>query len=241
MFTDYSPCTIHPLIVFSHQNSVMSVNVEQYQQISCELAVSKVTLVAVSKTKPVADIEALYALGQRDFGENYVQELADKQALLPADIRWHFIGHLQSNKVKYIAPFIHLIHGVDSLKLLQEINKQAAKNHRIIHCLLQVHIASEETKFGMDENELNDALQQLNAFPNVKVCGLMGMASLSEDDNKVRNEFRTLHRLLQKSAISHQPSAMLSMGMSGDYKIAIEEGSTMVRIGSLLFGARVYP
>ncbi|MFZ6025251.1 MAG: YggS family pyridoxal phosphate-dependent enzyme [Bacteroidota bacterium] len=218
----------------------MSINVEMYQQIKQELAAKQVTLVAVSKTKPVADIEVLYALGQRDFGENYVQELVDKQAQLPPDIHWHFIGHLQSNKVKYIAPFVHLIHGVDSLKLLKEIDKQAVKNNRIIHCLLQVHIASEETKFGMDENELTEAIQQLNLFPNVKVCGLMGMASFSDDENKLRTEFNTLHTLLQKSAISHQPSAILSMGMSGDYKMAIEEGSTMVRIGSLLFGARVY-
>lgn len=218
----------------------MSVNVEQYGAISRELATKNVTLVAVSKTKPVADIEALYALGQRDFGENYVQELVDKQALLPADIRWHFIGHLQSNKVKYIAPFVYLIHGVDSLKLLKEIDKQAAKNNRIIHCLLQIHIASEETKFGMDEQELAEALDQLHLFPNVKIDGLMGMASFSEDETKVRNEFKKLHQLLRHSAISHQPSAILSMGMSGDYKMAIEEGSNMVRIGSLLFGARVY-
>jgi pyridoxal phosphate enzyme (YggS family) len=218
----------------------MSINVEMYQQIKQELTAKQVTLVAVSKTKPAADIEALYALGQRDFGENYVQELVDKQAQLPADICWHFIGHLQSNKVKYIAPFVHLVHGVDSVKLLREIDKQAAKNNRIINCLLQVHIASEETKFGMDENELAEAVRQLDSFSNVKVCGLMGMASFSDDEPKVRNEFKTLHQLLLKSDISHQPSAILSMGMSGDYKMAIEEGSTMVRIGSLLFGARVY-
>jgi len=218
----------------------MAINREVYEQISRELAEQQVTMVAVSKTKPVADIEALYALGQRAFGENYVQELVDKQALLPGDIEWHFIGHLQSNKVKYIAPFVHLIHGVDSLKLLKEIDKQAAKNNRIIHCLLQIHIASEETKFGMDEQELQEAITQLSSFPNVKVCGLMGMASFSDDESKVRKEFSTLRQLLLQSAISHQPSAILSMGMSGDYKIAIEEGSTMVRIGSLLFGARVY-
>jgi pyridoxal phosphate enzyme (YggS family) len=218
----------------------MSINVEMYQQINRELAASKVTLVAVSKTKPVADIEALYALGQKDFGENYVQELVDKQAVLPADIRWHFIGHLQSNKVKYIAPFVHLIHGVDSLKLLKEIDKQAAKNNRIINCLLQIHVASEETKFGMDEHELKETMSQLDSFPNVKVCGLMGMASFSNDDAKVRSEFKTLYQLLKTSNISDPTSAILSMGMSGDYKMAIEEGSTMVRIGSLLFGARVY-
>lgn len=238
--TDYSLLTIPSHLVFLPQISCMSINVEMYQQINRELAASKVTLVAVSKTKPVADIEALYDLGQRDFGENYVQELVDKQAILPADIRWHFIGHLQSNKVKYIAPFVHLIHGVDSLKLLKEIDKQAARNNRIIHCLLQIHIASEETKFGMDENELKEALTQLDSFPHVKVDGLMGMASFSDDEKKVRDEFKTLRQLLLKSNISDATSAILSMGMSGDYKIAIEEGSTMVRIGSLLFGARVY-
>ncbi|MBW0178256.1 YggS family pyridoxal phosphate-dependent enzyme [Sediminibacterium sp.] len=218
----------------------MGINREMYEQINLELRAKQVTLVAVSKTKPVADIEALYALGQRAFGENYVQELVDKQALLPADIDWHFIGHLQTNKVKYIAPFVHLIHGVDSFKLLKEIDKQAARHNRVINCLLQIHIASEETKFGMDENELKDAMAQLDSFPNVKVCGLMGMASFSDDESKVRGEFKILRDLLNESAISHQPSAILSMGMSGDYKIAIEEGSTMVRIGSLLFGARVY-
>ncbi len=218
----------------------MSIHADVFKTISQELKEKNVTLVAVSKTKPVEDIEALYQLGQRDFGENYVQELVDKQASLPADIHWHFIGHLQSNKVKYIAPFVHLIHGVDSLKLLKEIDKQAAKNHRIIDCLLQVHIASEETKFGMDKQELKEALDQLSNFPNVRVRGLMGMASFSDDKGKVRAEFKSLYNLFNTSAIRHLPSAILSMGMSGDYKIAIEEGSTMVRIGSLLFGARVY-
>ena len=218
----------------------MAVNTAQYQAISAELAAKKVTLVAVSKIKPVSDILALYDLGQRDFGENYVQELVDKEAQLPKDIRWHFIGHLQSNKVKYIAPFVHLIHGVDSLKLLKEINKQAAKNNRVIDCLLQIHIASEETKFGMDEAELGEATAALKDLPHVRVCGLMGMGSFSDDLDKVRAEFRVLSELFNKSAISHQTSAILSMGMSGDYKIAIEEGSTMVRIGSLLFGARNY-
>jgi len=218
----------------------MSVNIEQYQQISRELLAASVTLVAVSKTKPVEDIKALYDIGQKDFGENYVQELVDKQAVLPNDIRWHFIGHLQSNKLKYIAPFVHLIHGVDSLKLLKEIDKQAAKNNRIIDCLLQVHIATEETKFGMDEQELKDTIEQLSSFPNVRVRGLMGMASFTDDQEKVRSEFRSLHNIFKQSVMNHQPSAILSMGMSGDYTIAIEEGSTMVRIGSLLFGARVY-
>lgn len=218
----------------------MSVNIEQYQQINRELAAANVTLVAVSKTKPVEDIKALYDIGQRDFGENYVQELVDKQSVLPNDIRWHFIGHLQSNKVKYIASFVQLIHGVDSLKLLKEIDKQAAKNNRIIDCLLQVHIATEETKFGMDEQELKDTIEQLSNFPNVRVRGLMGMASFTDDQEKVRSEFRSLHNIFKQSAMIRQPSAILSMGMSGDYSIAIEEGSNMVRIGSLLFGARVY-
>lgn len=218
----------------------MSIQSDIFKTIRQELKEKDVTLVAVSKTKPVEDIEALYQLGQRDFGENYVQELVDKQASLPADIHWHFIGHLQSNKVKYIAPFVHLIHGVDSIKLLKEIDKQAAKNHRIIDCLLQVHIASEETKFGMDEQELKEAIGLLSNFPNVRVRGLMGMASFSDDQGKVRAEFKSLYNIFNTSAIRHLPSAILSMGMSGDYKIAIEEGSTMVRIGSLLFGARVY-
>ena len=221
----------------------MAVNTEIYQAITKELSEKKVTLVAVSKTKPNEDIQSLYDLGQRDFGENYVQELVDKEAALPKDIRWHFIGHLQSNKVKYIAPFVHLIHGVDSLKLLKEINKQAAKCNRVIDCLLQVHIAQEETKFGMDEAELAEAHQQIPELPNVRVIGLMGMASFSDDLNKVRREFHYLNTLFHKfkpSTVDHGPWTVLSMGMSGDYPMAIEEGSTMVRIGSLLFGARQY-
>ncbi|MBI1782299.1 MAG: YggS family pyridoxal phosphate-dependent enzyme [Sphingobacteriales bacterium] len=236
----------------------MAINTEKYQEIINELK-GKATLVAVSKTKPVEDIKTLCDLGQRDFGENYVQELVDKQPLLPNDVRWHFIGHLQSNKVKFIAPFVHLIHGVDSLKLLQEINKQAAKNNRVIDCLLQVHIAKEETKFGMDEVELNEAISQLANMPmkNVRVAGLMGMASFSEDVDLVRSEFKYLKGLFDKvtgesPAIGQRPTinsslstancqlSTLSMGMSGDYKIAIEEGSNMVRIGSLIFGERNY-
>lgn len=217
----------------------MSVNIEAYKEIREKLG--SVTLVAVSKTKPNEDIQALYELGQRDFGENYVQELVDKQAVLPNDIRWHFIGHLQSNKVKYIAPFVHLIHGVDSLKLLKEINKQAAKFGRVIDCLLQVHIAQEETKFGMDEKELEETFFSTGDLSNVRVCGLMGMASFSEDMDKVRSEFRNLRMLFDKArewAVVGNEFAILSMGMSGDYTMAVEEGSTMVRIGSLLFGAR---
>lgn len=213
----------------------MPVNVEKYNEIIAELGT--VTLVAVSKTKPNEDIEELYQLGQKDFGENYVQELVDKQAMLPGDIRWHFIGHLQSNKVKYIAPFVHLIHGVDSLKLLTEINKQAIKNNRTIDCLLQVHIAQEETKFGMDEEELREVFSHLDQLKNTRIRGLMGMASFSDDLSKIRGEFSALKKTFDAFR-SSSDWQILSMGMSGDYKIAIEEGSTMVRIGSLLFGAR---
>ncbi len=212
----------------------MSVNVTIYNGIKTELAQNAVSLVAVSKTKPVEDILELYNLGQRDFGENYVQELVDKQALLPKDIRWHFIGHLQSNKVKYIAPFVHLIHGVDSLKLLKEINKEAGKNNRIIDVLLQVYIAQEETKFGLDEEELKTVMLESVSLNHISTKGLMGMASFSDDLQKVRGEFRNLKAIFSK----HSQFSILSMGMSGDYKMAVEEGSTMVRIGSLLFGAR---
>jgi len=219
----------------------MAINKEKYQEIISELNKSNVTLVAVSKTKPNEDIQALYDLGQRDFGENYVQELADKYNALPKDIRWHFIGHLQSNKVKYIAPFVHLIHGVDSFKLLKEIDKQALKCGRVIDCLLQVHIAQEETKFGMDEAELKEVRANIGGLTNVQICGLMGMASFSDDLTKVRGEFTYLHKLYDRFrpwTIDHGPWTTLSMGMSADYTIAIEEGSTMVRIGSLLFGSR---
>lgn len=217
----------------------MPVNKKVYSDIVEQLKQKAVCLVAVSKTKPVEDIQELYDLGQRDFGENYVQELVDKAEKLPKDIRWHFIGHLQTNKVKLIAPFVQLIHGVDSLKLLKEINKQAEKNNRIIDCLLQVHIAQEETKFGLDEEELNDVMMCQCA--NVRICGLMGMASFTEDMDKVRNEFRYLKGLFDKQnslTIDQSSFTTLSMGMSSDYTVAIEEGSNMVRIGSLLFGER---
>jgi len=217
----------------------MPANIIAYKEIKAALDAANVTLVAVSKTKPVEDIQALFDEGQRDFGENYVQELVDKEAVLPKDIRWHFIGHLQSNKVKYIAPFVHLIHGVDSESLLKEINKQAAKNNRVIDCLLQVHIATEETKFGFDEHELNK-LNQLHELKNVRIKGLMGMASFSSDLNLVRSEFKKLKTLFNQFPIINYPLSIISMGMSGDYKIAIEEGSNMVRIGSLLFGERNY-
>ena len=202
-----------------------------------------VRLVAVSKTKPAADILQLYQLGQRDFGENYVQELADKQQQLPADIRWHFLGHLQSNKVKFIAPFIHLIHGVDSLKLLKEIDKQALRYDRTIDCLLQVHIAREETKFGFDSQDLekmfHEDIKEWEGWKNIRIRGLMGMASFTEDTGKIRSEFRGLRSLfVQHFSASAPEGPILSMGMSGDFTIAIEEGSNMVRIGSLLFGSR---
>lgn len=218
----------------------MPVDLITYKQILESLG--SVVLVAVSKTKPNSDIEALYAAGQRDFGENYVQELVDKQASLPEDIRWHFIGHLQSNKVKYIASFVHLIHGIDSIKLLQEVNKQAIKANRVIDCLLQMHIAQEETKFGLDEEELNNILDQLHAFPHVRVRGLMGMASFTENQEQVKMEFSLLKNYFDtaKARLASPEFDTLSMGMSGDYILAIEKGSTLVRIGSLLFGARQY-
>ena len=217
----------------------MAIQIEAYTSLIQELSAKKVQLIAVSKTKPASDIEALYQLGQKDFGENYVQELVDKATELPKDIHWHFIGHLQSNKVKYIAPFVYLIHGIDSYKLLQEVDKQAAKNNRVIDCLLQVHIAEEETKFGFDNNELQ-ALPDLNELKHVRVCGLMGMASFSEDMEKVRGEFHTLKTIFNQFQQKYATVQILSMGMSSDYRIAVEEGSNMVRVGSLLFGAREY-
>ncbi|HNE92568.1 MAG TPA: YggS family pyridoxal phosphate-dependent enzyme [Chitinophagaceae bacterium] len=216
----------------------MLVNTETYKKITEEL-INKATLVAVSKVKPVEAILELYHLGQRDFGENYVQELVDKQSKLPTNINWHFIGHLQSNKVKFIAPFVYLIHGVDSIKLLKEVNKQAAKNNKIIKCLLQVHIAQETTKFGFGLDELND-LFFLSECKNVEVIGLMGMASFSNDLNLVRKEFIQLQQLFKTLQKSNPQFTTLSMGMSDDYKIALEEGSNMIRIGSLLFGKREY-
>jgi pyridoxal phosphate enzyme (YggS family) len=216
-----------------------------YDRISKTLAKQQVTLVAVSKTKPVSDIQALYALGQRDFGENYVQELVEKQSQLPADIRWHFIGHLQRNKVRMIAPFVHLIHGVDSLRLLETINKEGERAGRRIDCLLQIHIASEETKFGWDALEITDVFRTqvtTASYPHLRIRGLMGMASFSDDPGLVRSEFRALHSLFLEmksdcfAGIDYFD--VISMGMSADHPIAVEEGSNMVRIGSLLFGTR---
>jgi pyridoxal phosphate enzyme (YggS family) len=223
----------------------MPVNQEQYRTILAELELKKVTLVAVSKTKPAANILELYQLGQRDFGENYVQEIVEKQQQLPSDIHWHFIGHLQSNKVKYIAPFVYLIHGVDSLKLLREIDKQGAKAGRVIPVLLQVHIAAEETKFGFDSEEVEALLadngSSLAGLQHILIRGFMGMASFSDNKEQVQKEFNSLHQLFdlhKKVSTPNVQIGILSMGMSGDYPTAIAEGSNMVRIGSLLFGSR---
>lgn len=250
----------------------MAVNLEFYKELIAQLKQKSVTLVAVSKTKSVEEILELYHLGQRDFGENYVQELVEKYEKLPKDIRWHFIGHLQSNKVKMIAPFVSLIHSVDSEKLLKEINKQAAKNNRVIDCLLQVYIAKEETKFGLDAEELDEIITRVfrtkfkekeetqildtnlplrqtgstniyteESFKNISIKGLMGMASFIDDKEIVRKEFRFLKSLFDKYstwAMGNGQWAIVSMGMSTDYELAIEEGSNMLRIGSLLFGKR---
>lgn len=203
----------------------------------------QVTLVAVSKTKPAEDIIEAYQVGHRVFGENYVQELVEKYEQLPKDIQWHFIGHLQSRKVKQIAPFVNLIHGVDSLKLLLEINKRAKENNRIINCLLQIHIAKEDTKFGLDENELIELLNsnELKEMKNINIIGLMGMATFTENREQIKKEFQNLKSIFDKasklSTFNCQMST-LSMGMSGDYQLAIACGSTMIRIGSSIFGER---
>ena len=219
---------------------------ENLEQIKKNFVSSSCLLIAVSKTKPVEDIREAYEAGIRDFGENKVQELAEKQQTLPKDIRWHMIGHLQRNKVKYLAPFVYLIHGVDSFKLLKEIDKEGKKVNRIINCLLQVHIAEEDTKFGLDEQELLEILHsvEIKELQNVKVVGLMGMATFTEDQQKIRQEFRKLKTIFNKLQSEKLPDNVmmqeLSMGMSGDYLIAQEEGSTMVRIGSAIFGERNY-
>jgi pyridoxal phosphate enzyme (YggS family) len=223
----------------------MRADQNKYVEIVKQLSPYHASLVAVSKTKPVEAIRELYEIGQRDFGENYVQELLEKQVKLPDDIRWHFIGHLQSNKVKHIAFFIYLIHGIDSLNLLREVNKQAAKHGRVIDVLLQVHIAKEETKFGFSEEELDSLFAHeslLQTMENIRIRGLMGMASFTDDSLVIREEFRFLHSLFQRYKTNFPGRAgqldILSMGMSGDYTIALEEGSNMVRIGSLIFGSR---
>jgi len=218
---------------------------ENIKRITSELG-ENTRLVAVSKTKPDEDLMEAYNAGQRLFGENKVQELAGKYERLPKDIEWHFIGHLQTNKVKYIAPFVSLIHGVDSLKLLKTINKEAKKKDRVIDCLLQFHIATESTKFGLNREEAVAILddEQYRSFENVRIAGVMGMATYTDDKGQVRNEFRSLKKIFDDLKAEYfadkQYFKEISMGMSGDYKIAIEEGSTLVRIGSSIFGARVY-
>ncbi|MEI8052845.1 MAG: YggS family pyridoxal phosphate-dependent enzyme [Bacteroidota bacterium] len=239
-------------------------NIERYNLLKSQIP-SDVTIIAVSKTKPIEDLQEAYEIGVRDFGENYVQELVEKHEKLPKDIRWHFIGHLQSNKVKFIVPFVELIHGVDSEKLLTEINKQGKKINRKINCLLQVYIAKEETKFGMDEEELQQVIAVLPELEFVNICGLMGMASFIDNEQIIKSEFTYLKKLFQTTNTELQtpnhkqqtinnetqtPNAKqftpwgtegaLSMGMSADYKTAIECGSNMIRIGSMLFGERNY-
>jgi pyridoxal phosphate enzyme (YggS family) len=216
------------------------VNTNNLLQILKELEPYRATLVAVSKTKPVETIKEVYNLGHRILGENYVQELTEKQKQLPIDIQWHFIGHLQSNKVKSIAPFISLIQGVDSLNLLKEINKQGRKNNRIINYLMQIHIAEEETKFGLSYAEADEILlsEVINELKNVHVAGLMGMATLTHNEPQIRKEFNTLNSFFRKHQALNSKLQILSMGMTSDYKIALEEGSNMVRIGSAIFGDR---
>ena len=211
-----------------------------------------VTLVAVSKTKPISDLMEAYNAGQRVFGENKIQEMTEKWEQMPKDIQWHMIGHVQTNKVKYMAEYVSLIHGVDSLKLLKEINKQAAKYNRVVDCLLQIHIAEEESKFGLDENELEEILHFVqtrsnaeqseandkNEMQNIKVIGLMGMATFTDNQTQIKKEFQNLKSIFDKLNTEHYQLNTLSMGMSGDYQLAIECGSTMVRIGSSIFGSR---
>ncbi len=205
-----------------------------------------VKLVAVSKTKPNEDILEAYNTGHRIFGENKVQELTQKQEELPKDIEWHFIGHPQTNKVKYMAPFVSLIHGVDSLKLLKTINKEAKKNDRVIQCLLQFHIAEESTKFGLNELEAFEILEseQYRQLTHVEIIGVMGMATYTEDREQIRREFRNLHSIFGKLKdnffVGSDSFCEISMGMSDDYPVALEEGSTMIRVGSKIFGARNY-
>ncbi|MCO6498747.1 MAG: YggS family pyridoxal phosphate-dependent enzyme [Vicingus serpentipes] len=201
-----------------------------------------VTLVAVSKTKPNEAILEAYHAGQRVFGENKVQELVQKYEDLPKDIEWHLIGHLQTNKVKYIAPFVNLIHAIDSLKLLKEINKQALKNNRTIPCLLQVKIAQEESKFGLSYDEAEHLLnsEELKRLTNINIVGLMGMSTNTSNKEQIKKEFRSLHHFYQKLSMLNPQLSTLSMGMSGDYQIAIQEGSTMIRVGSTIFGDRNY-
>lgn len=203
---------------------------------------NRVTLVAVSKTKPVADIMEAYQAGQRVFGENKIQEMARKWEEMPKDISWHMIGHVQTNKVKYMAPFVDTIHAVDSIKLLKEIHKQALKNQRTINCLLQVKIAEEETKFGLSDSDIIDLLHsdEVTSLTNIKVTGLMGMATFTDDQSQIKHEFERIQTLFEKAKVDYPELTTLSIGMSGDYPIAIDCGSTMIRVGSSIFGARNY-
>jgi len=220
----------------------MAFDSNKYQSIKVRVG-ERVQIVPVTKTKPVSDIEAAYAEGVRDFGENYVQELRDKQPLLPSDVRWHFIGHLQSNKVKYIASYVHMIQSVDSAALLQEVQKQAKKHNRVIRVLLQVHVAQEETKFGWDTDELVSWLStnEWKNWENVLIEGVMGMASFVEDQEQIKREFDLIHgcfNRLNNEIFIQTPLTTVSMGMSGDWELAVNRGSTLIRIGSALFGAR---
>jgi pyridoxal phosphate enzyme (YggS family) len=220
---------------------------DNIKRLKSEMDILNVTLVAVSKTKPISDLQEAYDAGQRIFGENQVQELVEKFEALPKDIEWHLIGHLQTNKVKYIAPFISLIHSVDSLKLLQEINKQAEKNKRIIDCLLQVYIADEETKYGLGFDEVIELLrsEEFVALKNIRIRGLMGIATNTDSEKQIKEEFYELDTFFDGITQSYfrkeESFDTLSMGMSSDYNIAIEQGSTMVRLGSTIFGERKYP
>lgn len=219
-------------------------NFDKYKQLLAEIKPYGAQLIAVSKTKPVEDIQLLYNEGQRIFGENKVQEMVSKYEVLPKYIQWHLIGHLQTNKVKFIAPFVSMIHSVDSLKLLQEINKQAEKSNRVIDCLLQIFIADEETKFGLSREELFQLLasKEFSALKNIRICGLMGMATNTDDEKKIENEFAELKSIFEKAKQQYFQNESsfkdLSMGMSADYKIALRQGATFIRVGSMLFGER---
>ncbi len=218
--------------------SHISENIKKYREQMPE----GVTLVAVSKTKPVSDLMEAYEVGQRIFGENKIQEMAAKWEEMPKDIEWHMIGHVQRNKVKYMAPFVNLIHAVDSLKLLKEINKEALKNNRTINCLLQVKIADEDSKFGLSQEDTTALLtsENLQDLKNIKIIGLMGMATFTDNQDQIISEFKVLKSCFDTLQKDHPQLTQLSMGMSADFKLAIEEGSTMVRIGSSIFGARNY-
>ena len=215
-------------------------SIEQNLSIIKSSLPENVTLVAVSKTKPISDLMEAYDAGQRIFGENKIQEMAEKWEQMPKDIQWHMIGHVQTNKVKFMAKFVSLIHGVDSLKLLEEINKQALKNNRLINCLLQIHIAEEETKFGLNKKQLNDILTStgFQEMKNIRIIGLMGMATFTDNQNQIKKEFNSLKSIFDQFTIHDSQMTILSMGMSSDYQLAIESGSTMVRIGSSIFGGR---